>query len=505
VNKWAISILLITTSAFTGLAQLSIEPMHYRTRIANDSLYFEDNQRIHSGVLPLITNQYNRKIGIDMVPTLAFEKSHLRIYPLANLNGGYHIGTNNSGLILQAGAGLGIDFSASKWFMTGKFLPFYAQSAQITDSIQSNFNMFPGASRGIANQTYHFSELIVGYRPNQFFTFLGGYGRNAFGEGYRSLLLSDNSTANPFFKIETQFGDIKYVNLYQAWKDNTTDPFDRGPDNRKIAAMHYISWNVTREFNISIFETVVWQANDSLVNRGFDPNYLNPIVFYRPVEYGNGSADNVLLGANMSYKIDRSNCIYTQLILDDFLLKEIRARSRWWANKYGFQLGYKSSDFANVDDLYIQTEFNVVRPFTFSHRTSTPSYGHLNASVTHPLGANFWEVLGIISKPVGQFRLTNKLTYSGYGVDTSAISYGQNIFAPYTTRDKEYDHYVMQGKKHNVLTNNIILEIPIMKSIELMAFFNYQFRAVTAEKYTFMQHQFQLGISSRLWNSYTDF
>ncbi|MGB1103767.1 MAG: hypothetical protein ACPG21_09070 [Crocinitomicaceae bacterium] len=505
MNKILLFILALLLISHAGLAQLSVEPLHYRTRINNDSLYFEDNQSIHSGILPLITNNYNRKIGVDKVPIIKRKNSHLRIYPLANLTGGYDLNANNPGAVFNLGAGLGMDYSASKLFLTGKFLPFYANAAYISDSTQRSFDMFPGASRSIANQTYHFSELLIGYKPNKFFTFLGGYGRNFFGEGYRSLLLSDNATGNPFFKIETQFGDIKYVNLYQAWKDNTVDPFDRSLDRPKYAAMHYISWNVTGEFNVSVFETIVWQANDTLVNRGFDPNYLNPIVFYRPVEYGNGSADNVLLGANLSYKIDRSNCLYTQIILDDFLLKEIRARSRWWANKYGFQFGYKSSDFAEVDDLYFQTEINVVRPFTFSHRTSTPSYGHLNASVTHPVGANFWEALNIVSKPIGNFRLTNKMTYSGYGMDTSQTSYGQNIFEPYTNREQEYDHFIMQGLKHNVFINNLTVEMPLLKSVELMAFFSYQMRFATIAQDSYFQQQFQIGIRSRIWNSYTDF
>ena len=296
---------------------------------------------------------------------------------------------------------------------------------------------------------------------------MGGQGRNFFGEGYRSLILSDNSMPNPFFKIETAFSSIKYVNLYQMWKDNTIDPTNKSLDKKKFAAMHYISWNVTREFNISIFETVIWQSNDTLINRGFDPNYLNPVVFYRPVEYGNGSADNVLLGANMSFKFNKKHSIYTQIILDDFLLAEIRARSRWWANKYGFQFGYKSMAFLDVENLYFQAEFNTVRPFTFSHKHSGQAYGNLNASVTHPIGANFFEILGIASYKTEKFRFTNKLTYSSYGVDSSDVSYGQNIFVSYSNRDGEYDHFIMQGLKKNVLNETVIVEMPLIEKIDL--------------------------------------
>jgi hypothetical protein len=332
-----------------------------------------------------------------------------------------------------------------------------------------------------------------------------GNGRNTFGEGYRSLILSDNTASNPFFKIETSFANVKYVNLYQMWKDNTIDATNTNFDRNKFAAMHYISWNITREFNLSVFETVIWQANDTLVNRGFDPNYLNPIVFYRPVEYGNGSADNVLLGANLSFKFNDKHSIYSQIILDDFLLAEIRARSRWWANKYGFQIGYKSRAFLGKENLYFQAEFNTVRPFTFSHKTSGQSYGNLNASVTHPIGANFFEALAIVSYEREKFRFTNKITYSSYGVDTSGVSYGQNIFVPYKNRDGDYDHFIMQGLKRAGVNETLIIETPLIKDIDLYFNLTYNYRMQFSELGTQNNHAVTIGIRSRIWNRYTDF
>ncbi|MBK6525418.1 MAG: hypothetical protein IPG07_07615 [Crocinitomicaceae bacterium] len=187
-----------------------------------------------------------------------------------------------------------------------------------------------GTTRPIAGSVFQRSELLIAYRPHKIFTFLGGYGKNYFGEGYRSLLLSDNASNYPFLKIETAFGGIKYVNLFSVWNDNSINPANKSLDEMKFSATHYLSWNITREFNLSVFESVVWQAKDSLAFRGFDVYYLNPFVFYRPVEYSNGSADNVLLGLNLSYKINRNHCVYSQLIIDEFFLKQIKADDKWW-------------------------------------------------------------------------------------------------------------------------------------------------------------------------------
>jgi hypothetical protein len=93
-----------------------------------------------------------------------------------------------------------------------------------------------------------------------------------------------------------------------------------------------------------VFESVIWQAKDTMLNRGFDVHYLNPFVFFRPLEYEQGSSDNVIMGLNLKVKIIDGISVYSQFLLDEFLMKEVRADSGWWANKYGYQLGIKFAE-----------------------------------------------------------------------------------------------------------------------------------------------------------------
>lgn len=496
-------LILVTQSVWS---QLEVESLHYRDRLFNSSASFKDTITNHSSILPRIETKQ------DFKPLACFSKaspSFLRSFevnPLVSLVGGIELNTSlGTRFIYDAGIGASLNFYSKKLFFTGKFLPYLTQSAYVRDSVQQFRASDLGSGRSILNNGFQQSEWILGYRPNQIFNFMLGNGRNFFGEGYRSLILSDNAGSTPFFKIETNLKSIKYVNLFEAWKDNNVDPRNKTLDRRKFVAMHYISWNITREFNISIFESVVWQDNDTLINRGFDPNYLNPIVFYRPVEYNNGSADNVLLGTNMSFKFNKFQSIYTQLLLDDFLLAEIRARSRWWANKYAFQIGYKSRKFAGVDKLYFQGEFNAVRPFTYSHKASVQSYGHLNSPVTHPIGANFFELLSIIAYEKGSNQFTGKITYSSFGLDSSATSYGQDIFKPYGLRPGEYDQFMMQGSKRNVLNTTLIYERILLKkfNIYLNAAYNWRMELNTIQ--FIHQHYFTFGVRSRIWNRYSDY
>jgi len=505
LKGYLIAILLLVNCAKAN-AQIEINSLHYQTRIEKAALYFKDTITNHSSVLPYITpptpNSNRKRLLCYRIEKKRFQ---LKTYPILSASLGIESNQKKGARFLYTGGlGAGINIHSKKLFFTAKFLPYTTQSTFVADSVQQTLQQDIGGSRELFTNGYQQNEFLFAYKPNQFFTFSGGNGRNFFGEGYRSLILSDNSQANPFFKIETSFHSIKYVNLYQQWTDNTINPLDKKLDRKKFAAMHYISWNITREFNLSIFESVVWQTKDTLIDRGFDPNYLNPIVFYRPVEYGNGSADNVLLGMNMSFKFNKNHSIYTQLILDDFLLSEIKAHSKWWANKYGFQIGYKSIDFLGKDNLYFQTEFNLVRPFTYSHKHSVLSYGNLNSSAAHPIGANFFEIVQILSYKIKKISITNKITYASYGVDTSAISYGQNIFTPYVNRDGDYDHFIMQGFKKNVLNETLIIETPLLPNIDLHAYLKYNWRMEITPNKTYNNHFISIGIRSRIWNRYTD-
>ena len=111
-----------------------------------------------------------------------------------------------------------------------------------------------------------------------------------------------------------------------------------GAYKQKFMAIHYLSWNVSKKLNIGFFETVIWDnAND----RGFDVNYLNPLIFYTAVEFSTGSrAGNTLLGLSLKYK-HQKYFLYSQLLIDEFRISEITSTNGWWANKNGIQIGAK--------------------------------------------------------------------------------------------------------------------------------------------------------------------
>jgi hypothetical protein len=494
-------------------AQNSFYSLHFRNRIERSEIYMSDSVDIHSSVLPLIEFRHkgipfhpeNFQLTNKTAPYFNETDASFRLYPLVDATAGFEAGLiGGESVKYSAGLGVGFNFAKNDWIVSTKFLPYINQGDYLSDSIQTNLSIDLGTTRPIIGNLFQRNEILIAYQPHEIFTFSGGYGKHFFGEGYRSLLLSDNASNYPFLKIETAFGGIKYVNLYTVWNNNTVNPADKSLDRMKFSSLHYLSWNITKEFNLSVFESVVWQAKDTLAFRGYDINYLNPVVFYRPVEYSNGSADNVLLGINLAFKFNEHHSIYSQVILDEFLLKEIKSQNKWWGNKWGIQTGYKSNHFF-AENLYFQFEFNVVRPYTYSHKYAVQNYGHLNASVTHPIGANFYELLNIISYKKDKWRFTNKITFSAYGVDTDSLNYGQNIFKSYADRAFDYGNLIMQGYRTNVLNEQILFEFPLLEKIDLFLVASYNYRMQWTTDQIYHTHFISAGIRSRIWNSYNDY
>jgi len=262
-----------------------------------------------------------------------------------------------------------------------------------------------------------------------------GHDYNVFGSGYRSLILSDNSSPYLFLRVDTQLGRFQYTNLWTSMIDGDTTAWNGKLRNKKFTAIHHLSVNLTDRLNIGVFEAEVFNRDN--VGGGYDLNYLNPIIFYRYVESYIGSEDNALLGFDFRWLTGKKGVIYGQFVLDEFLTKYLFNGSKSWTNKYSLQLGGKYVDAFGVNNLDLQAEYNLVRPYTYAHKDGGTNYAHYAQSLAHPLGANFKEFLGII-----RYKVSPRISVYGTGmwVDqgkdplNSRLNYGSDIMKSYDQR-----------------------------------------------------------------------
>jgi hypothetical protein len=347
-------------------------------------------------------------------------------------NNSQRIFVNKRGAVLRGWIGKKIGFSA---YLTENQErgPLYAQN------FITRLSAVPGAGFYKDFKTtgvdYFDARGSISFNAAKYVDFQFGYDKQFIGNGYRSLFLSDFSNAALFLKINTRIWKINYQNLFMELQS----AFVPGGDKllpKKYAAMHHLDVAVTKWLNVGLFEGVIFGRQ----NR-FDFSYLVPVIFYRSIEQQNGSFDNSVAGIDFKANVKKRVQLYGQLLLDEFLLSEIRSNRGFWGNKWAVQLGAKYIDAFGIRNLDLQAEANRARPFTYSHRDSVANYTHYNQPLAHPLGANFQELIGIARyQPLPRWTIIAKGIYYQQGQDTlGGSSQGGNIFlpniAPFRTQD----------------------------------------------------------------------
>lgn len=386
-------------------------------------------------------------------------------------------------------------------------LPFYM------DSLHGAGKIIPGLGQVYGDNTKGYQVFdyngYVSYSPqnNKIFNFQVGRDKHFIGDGYRSVLLSDYANPYPYFRINTNIWHFQYNVWYTMMNDVSGANGVKAKYQNKYATFHYLSWNVLKQLNVGIFENVVWRGTDTNQVRSFDVNYLNPFIFYRPQEYSVGSPDNSFMGLNINARLAHTVKLYGQLGLDEFFLKEIRARRGWWANKQAWQLGLNYINAAGIKGLNIQTEYNEVRPYTYSHGIVAQNYAHYGNPLAHPYGANFKEYLGIINYRKDRFQISVKGIYAEIGKDSLGTNsnMGQNIFKSYTTRPYEYGHKTTQGDKNTILQSDIRFTYWIIPNINARIELGYIQRSErSAAGYILEEPYIYFGFRTSFWNMYSD-
>lgn len=278
-----------------------------------------------------------------------------------------------------------------------------------------------------------------------------GHDRHFWGNGHRSLMLSDFSAPYFFLKVNTKIGRFNYTNLFTQMTANVLAANQEFP--KKYATFHHLSINLAKNFNVGVFEGVVFSRQDSLArNNQFELGYLNPIILYRFLEQQFGTIDNTMLGIDFKWNIKKSVQLYGQIMLDEFVLNEVRSGKGWWSNKQSLQFGAKYIDVAGIKNLDLQAEVNYVRPFMYGHESLYTNYTHFRQPLAHPLGANFTEFIGILRyQPLPRLQLVAKVLYANKGEDKNNQNYGGNPLQPSATRIQDYDNRTGQGAATKIL------------------------------------------------------
>jgi len=491
---------------------------------AEVSKYY-DLRKANENLMKPKTSWFGRKLWNENLVQIQGEGYWFTMNPIFDLQAGQssgekseHTFINTRGLQIQGGLGEQISFTTTIYESQGRFAGYYNRYAESIAPSGGNPAVIPGIGIAKRFKTDAFdmpmAEGNISYTPNKTFNLQLGYGRNFIGDGYRSLITTDGVSPYPFFKINTNFWKIKYTNTYMFLKDVRSDVTDpNGVYATKYMANHYLSWNATKRLNIGFFESVVW-AN--LNNRGFDFSFVNPIIFYRSVEFASSSkAGNALLGFTGKYKITNQFNAYGQFLIDEFSSDDIFGGEKSWKNKLGYQIGLKYFNAFNIDNLLLQAEYNRVRPYVYSHSDPLTNYGHTNQSLGHQWGGNFSEVIAIARYHTGRYFADAKITFGTRGLDFNTpenmLNYGGNIYLDYDeNRARDLGASIGQGNKTNIFIGDVqagylVNPLTNMKVFASLIFRNFDPTQNTETTFKESTTWFSLGLRCDIFNWYFDY
>src|SRR5690554_2025974 len=209
------------------------------------------------------TSWFGRKFWNEHMVTIKGKDYWLTIDPGVDLQAGKDFDAdintyNNTRLVYtQGGIGKNLSFFAVIYESQGRFAGYYNNYAESIKAY-SYPAIIPGRgiAKGFKTDSYDYPGATghISYTPSKHFNVQLGHGKNFLGDGYRSLLMSDNASPYPFFKLNTTFWKLKYTNTWMSLRDVRPEVTDGGSYRTKYMASHYLSYNITKRLNLGFFE-----------------------------------------------------------------------------------------------------------------------------------------------------------------------------------------------------------------------------------------------------------
>lgn len=325
------------------------------------------------------------------------------------------------------------------------YLSFYENQARFPTHIDSAaiaIGGLPGQgfSQNVATSKFDWMNTTVNltYQVTEAFNVNLAYDKVHIGEGYRSMLLSESPYNFTHAKFSGNVGRFQYNSIWATMLDRKNpsgtnlvdESIYRQGDGVKFATYQYLDYLLSNKATIGLFHSLIW------------PEENEPAA--KKVNGG--------LGLNAKYQPWTNVVFYGQVYADDLSKFSLNKRAD---RRVAYQLGGKVIDVFAVNNLNVTLEYNQAAPYTYQHENNRINYSSNGESLAHPAGANFREILGILTYTWNRWNIYGQSLFSRYGADPDVTSnYGRDIFKEVITTNQ---FQIGQGQTTNLFYNELRL------------------------------------------------
>jgi len=501
-----VAAILLLASVYSQ-AQVYVLPMDRISQIRQDRAGIGVQPGVHQSAKPILRNSVNVE-GIDgLAPDTAdyyfkvvekifsehlveLEKKDLKVHGDFIFDFGF--GSETVDDISSTGANTDL-FQNTRGFrfegQVGKSVYFFTDFRENQGRYPAYLNAFidslgvmPGSGRvkDFKSGAYDYSMVggFVGIEAAPWLDLSFGHSKQFIGNGYRSLLLSDNAHNYPFASYNTKFfkGKLQYRYSLALLQDLERLPQGETPEaifKRKTSSWNYLTYKPLPNLEIGLFEQVIWKIyDDSLGSRPFDYRALIPVPGLNSAILGlEDPENNAFLGLNLAWHPWKTIRVYGQVVVDDndFVASGYQVGALW------------SGIFDRID---IQLEFNRLEEGVGRSEDPLQSADHFNQPLAHVLGSGFEEWVGMVT------YYKNRIFARAKGI--------------FYNRER-VDEIPANSITSTVFNGDLRFGYIFNPSCNLEIYSGYNYRSETVQSRERINGFWYLGIRTNLSNVYTDF
>jgi hypothetical protein len=314
------------------------------------------------------------------------------------------VNSNYRGVKVWGSLGDELYYETSLMECQSEFLPYLADYAHSSTIIPGQ-----GRFRRVGANEFDYSIVsgLISFSFKKHYQLVAGNGKLFAGDGYRSLLLSDNTYSYPYFRISANYKKWSFTKIFALTLNDTIPLSAYGLKDKRLAGFNIITYTANHWLQLSLFEGNIFKYPNERKNIEFNYLFLNPIIgLNSAIQDINFSS---VLGTGLKVNFLKHFEIYNQLVISN-LQNNVALK-----DKYGLQAGIKYYNAFFIKNLFIQAEYNMVKKQTYFHTDSLLNYSHDVQPLAHPYGNNFTETIYILQYNYKYWQLNGRWVNGIYG------------------------------------------------------------------------------------------